>query len=325
VRQRAAEESGSLPLSSVIVGTAWSRRRAAPGAVPYVFLAPAGVLFTLLLLLPVMYTAYLSFRKAQVTGLGLGLGARSEVFAGLENYQAAVTDPELWASVLRVLAYGAILVPTMLGLALLFALLLDVRRVRLRRFARISIFLPYAVPGVIASLLWGFLYLPGVSPLQYVLHALSLPQPDLLGPRNIIFSVANIALWGGVGFNMIVIYTALRAVPPELYESARMDGASEVQLALRIKIPLVTPSLIMTAVFSIIATLQVFSEPTTLAPLTNSIPSTWTPLMKIYRDAFTRNDLYSAAATSLLLALMILVVSFGFMRLVQSRAFGQEP
>jgi multiple sugar transport system permease protein len=137
--------------------------------------------------------------------------------------------------------------------------------------------------------------------------------------------VANIALWGGVGFNMIVIYTALRAVPPELYESARMDGASEMQLALRIKIPLVTPSLIMTAVFSIIATLQVFSEPTTLAPLTNSIPSTWTPLMKIYRDAFTRNDLYSAAATSLLLALMILVVSFGFMRLVQSRAFGQEP
>ena len=61
-----------------------------------------------------------------------------------------------------------------------------------------------------------------------------------------------------------------------------------------------------------------------LRPLTNSLSSTWTPLMKIYRDAFTRNDVYSAAATSMLLALVILVVSFGFMRVVQSQAFGQE-
>jgi multiple sugar transport system permease protein len=296
----------------------------APAAVPYVFVAPAAVLFVLFIMVPILYTAYLSLLKVQVSGLGLGAGARTEVFAALQNYQAAVADPELWASALRVLAYGAILVPTMLGLALLFALLLDVRHVRFRRFSRLSIFLPYAVPGVIATLLWGFLYLPTVSPLQYLLHAMSLPQPDLLGPRSFIFSIANIAIWGGVGFNMVVLYTALRAISPELFESARIDGASELQMALRIKVPMVTPALILTAVFAIITTLQVFSEPTTLRPLTNSIPSTWTPLMKIYRDAFTRNDIYSAAATSMLLALGILVVSFGFMRLVQSQAFGQE-
>jgi multiple sugar transport system permease protein len=296
----------------------------APAAVPYVFVAPAAVLFLLFIMVPILYTAYLSLLKVQVSGLGLGAGARTEVFAALENYRLAVSDPELWASALRVLAYGAILVPTTLGLALLFALLLDVRRVRFRQFSRLSIFLPYAVPGVIATLLWGFLYLPTVSPLQYLLHAMSLPQPDLLGPQSFIFSIANIALWGGVGFNMVVLYTALQAISPELFESARIDGASELQMALRIKVPMVTPALILTAVFSIIATLQVFSEPTTLRPLTNSIPSTWTPLMKIYRDAFTRNDVYSAAATSMLLALGILVVSFGFMRLVQSQAFGQE-
>jgi multiple sugar transport system permease protein len=296
----------------------------APAAVPYVFVAPAAALFVLFIMVPVLYTAYLSLLKVQVSGLGLGAGARTEVFAALENYQLAVSDPELWASALRVLAYGAILVPTMLGLALLFALLLDVRRVRFRRFSRLSIFLPYAVPGVIATLLWGFLYLPTVSPLQYLLHAMSLPQPDLLGPQSFIFSIVNIALWGGVGFNMVVLYTALQAISPELFESARIDGASELQMALRIKVPMVTPALILTAVFAIITTLQVFSEPTTLRPLTNSIPSTWTPLMKIYRDAFTRNDVYSAAATSMLLALGILVVSFGFMRLVQSQAFGQE-
>jgi multiple sugar transport system permease protein len=68
----------------------------------------------------------------------------------------------------------------------------------------------------------------------------------------------------------------------------------------------------------------VFSEPTTLKPLTNSLPSTWTPLMKIYTDAFVNDDIYSAAATSIIIALITLVFSLGFLRLVQSRAFGQE-
>lgn len=291
---------------------------------PYAFLAPAIVLFTLFVVLPIGYTAYLSLLQVQVSGLGLGAGARHEVFAALQNYAVAVKDAELWAGALRVLAYGAVLVPTMLGLALLFALLLDAPRTGLRRATRLAIFLPYAVPGVVATLLWGFLYLPAVSPFQFALRAAGLPQVDVLGPRSILFAVANIGLWGGVGFNMIVIHTALRAVSRELYESARMDGCTELQLALRIKVPLVTPALVMTAVFSIIATLQVFSEPTTLRPLTNSISSTWTPLLKIYRDAFVRNDIYSAAATSILFALVTLALSFGFLRLVQSRAFGQE-
>jgi multiple sugar transport system permease protein len=140
----------------------------------------------------------------------------------------------------------------------------------------------------------------------------------------VLFAVVNIGLWGGVGFNMIVIFTALRAIPPEIYESARLDGCTELQIALRIKVPLVMPALIMTSVFTVIATLQVFSEPTTLKPLTNSLPSTWTPLMKVYTDAFVNDDIYSAAATSIIIALITLVFSLGFLRLVQSRAFGQE-
>jgi len=299
-------------------------RRTTSRAVPYAFLAPAIVLFTIFLLLPIGYAAYLSFRRVQVKGLGLGPGSRVEVFAGLANYRAAMGDSELWRGALRVLGYGAILLPTMLGLALLFALLLDLHRSRLRRFSRISIFLPYAVPSVIASLLWGFLYLPAVSPGQYLLRAAGFSEIDLMGSGTIYVALVNIAVWGGVGFNMLVIYTALRAIPHELYESARLDGCSEFQVAWRIKIPLVMPAIILTTVFSAIATLQVFSEPTTLRPLTNSLSTTWTPLMKVYRDAFVRNDIYSAAATTMVLAVFTLIVSLGFLRLVQSRAFGQE-
>ena len=316
------EATGTSPLAGEAARPRARRRRGR--LVPYLFLSPAILLFTLFLVLPIGYTAYLSLQKIQVSGLGLGAGARHEVFAALDNYRAAVTDTDLWSGSLRVLGYGAVLVPTMLGLALLFALLLDAPRTGLRRFSRLSIFLPYSVPVVVATLLWGFLYLPTLSPLAYVLRALSLPQPDLLGPSAILWSIANIGLWGGVGFNMIVLYTALQAISRELYESARMDGCSELQLALRIKIPLVTPALVLTAVFSIIATLQVYAEPTTLRPLTNALSSTWSPLMKVYRDAFTRNDIHAAAATSILLALLTLVISFGFMRTVQKRAFGSE-
>ena len=294
------------------------RPRRGAGAAPYLFLLPAAGLFTLFLLLPVGYTIYLSLRRTRVEG-GL-IGRQVESFVGLENYRDALSDPELLASLGRLAIYGGIVVPTMLGLALLFALLLDSPVVRLTRFSRIAIFLPYAVPGVIASLLWGFLYLPALSPVHDLVAPLGL-EPEFFGSRSIFGSVANIAIWGGVGFNMLVMFTALRAVPPELYDAARVDGCSEVQLALRIKIPMIAPALVMTGVFSLIATLQVFSEPMTLEPLSNVLQSTWVPLMKIYSDAFVADDIYAAAATSVVLAAVTLALSAVVLRVLQSRAF----
>lgn len=291
---------------------------------PYGFLAPAIVLFLAFLAAPIGYTIYLAFRVSKVSGLGLGLGARRETWAGLSNFRSALSDPEFLASVGRVGLYGLVLVPTMMLLALLFALLLDSGRSRARGFSRIAIFLPYAVPAVIASLLWGFLYLPDVSPFVFLLSKIGVTAPDVLSSGGILFAVANIALWGGTGFNMIVLYTSLKAIPGDLSEAARIDGASEVQTAWHVKIPMVRPSLVMTFLFSMIATLQVFAEPTTLRPLTNTISSTWTPLMKVYRDAFTRNDIYSAAATSVIIALATIALSFGFLKLVGRSAFNQE-
>ncbi|KAA9381071.1 sugar ABC transporter permease [Microbispora cellulosiformans] len=273
------------------------------------------VLFTLFMALPIGYTAYLSLRRTKVSGLGLGAGARTEVFAGLGNYAAAIGDGELWAGWLRVLGYGALVLALMLGLALVFALMLDAAHVRLARITRISIYLPYAVPGVAATLMWGFLYLPGLSPFG---------DHPFLSAGLVTFSMANVAVWGGTGFNMLVLYTNLRAVPREYYEAARIDGAGELGIALRIKIPILVPAIILTTVFSVVATIQVFTEPTTLRPLTNTISSTWSPLMKVYRDAFVTGDLHSAAATSMVIAGISLVVSFGFLRIVKNHAFGED-
>ncbi len=121
---------------------------------PYAFLIPAIALFLLFFALPIGYAVYLSFRKVEVSGLGLGAGAREEVWAGLQNYTDALTDSELLDGALRVLGYGCVVVPVMLGLALLFALMLDSEKVRFTPVTRLAIFLPYAIPGVVAALLW---------------------------------------------------------------------------------------------------------------------------------------------------------------------------
>jgi len=290
---------------------------------PYWFMLPAMALFTGFLLVPIIYATWLSLRASRRTGGGI-LGQRIETFVGLENYSRALSNPELYASLGRMLVYGLLVVPAMLGLALLFALMLDLPRVRMRSATRIGIFLPYAVPGVIASLLWGFLYLPRVSPIRAAFEAANLTPPDFFTSTSVFFSVANIAVWGGTGFNMIIMYTALRSIPAELYDAARLDGCGELQIAWRIKIPLLFPAVVMTFIFSMIATLQVFNEPQTLTPLTNVISSTWMPMQKIYTDAFVLNDIYSAAATSVMFALVTLVLSLGVLTLLQRRAFGED-
>ncbi|MBF4630456.1 sugar ABC transporter permease [Clavibacter michiganensis subsp. phaseoli] len=260
------------------------------------------------MLVPIVYAAWLSLQTYRLEGGGI-LGTRVQVFAGLDNYVAVLSDPELVAGFGRLAIYGIISVPITLGLALLFALMLDVPAARATRFARTAIFIPYAVPGVVAALLWGFMYLPGTSPFSAVSEALGGGVIPFLGEPAIYASVANIAVWGGVGFNMIIIYTSLRGVPAEIYEAARIDGAGELAIALRIKIPLVVPALVLTGIFSLIGALQLYGEPTTLKPLTNVISQTWVPLMTIYRNAFLTDDLPGAAALSVVLALGTVVVS----------------
>ncbi|SEH00139.1 multiple sugar transport system permease protein [Nonomuraea solani] len=288
---------------------------------PYLFVAPAVLLFVAFLAVPIAYAVHLSARGLRLTGGGI-FGTRQEVFVGLDNYVKTLTDPEFLAGFGRLGLYGLISVPLTLGLALLFALLLDHAGSRARRFSRTAIFLPYAIPGVTASLLWGFMYLPSTSPFNYLTRELGLGEIPFLGSTGIYPSLANIAIWGGVGFNMIIIFTSLRGIPAELYDAARIDGASEWQIAWRVKIPLVAPALVLTGLFALIGTLQVYGEPTTLSPMTTEISQTWVPLMQIYRDGFIRDDLPLAAAASVILAAGTLALSVLLLKVTQKRAFG---
>lgn len=287
----------------------------------WLFALPAALFFLIFMVIPIGYALYLSVRGNRLQGSG-PFARTVESFVGFSNYLAVLSDNEFLAGLGRVLKYGLIFVPIMLGLALLFALLIDSSRTRFSSFGRIAIFLPYAVPGVIASLLWGFMYLPSTSPFSYITKAAGMGPIGFFNYPALYFTIANIGIWSAVGFNMIIIYTSLRSIPREIHESARIDGANERKLAFFIKIPLVTPALFITGLFSVIGTLQLYNEPATLRPLASTITWTWVPLMKIYQDAFFNGDLGFAAAASVLLAAGTLCLSLGVLKLSQRRTFG---
>lgn len=284
-----------------------SPARRAQYTAAYALLAPALILFAVAFVIPIGYSVWLS-----VFGLEAGGGAysaREETFVGLGNYVDVLADPTFWESLLRLAVFAVVLVPLMMVTSILLALLLDLPRVRFGAFSRMAIFLPYGVPSVIAALMWGFLYVPEISPVHQFTSGFGIALPDLLTGDWIYIAIVNVVLWGNIGFNAVIIYTSLRSLPREQIDAARIDGCGEARIARYVKLPHVVPATVLTGLFAMIGALQIYSEPTTLATLANGIHSTFFPLMRVYRDAFAHDDLNTAAAASILLALATVLLS----------------
>ena len=235
-----------------------------------------------------------------------------------DNYAAAFSTPSFVSSLFRLLLFSAIEVPLMVVTSLGLALLLESGKARFPRLFRVIYFMPYGVPGVVAAILWGFLYVPATSPLLQVLSQFGIViQP--LASDNVLFAIANIALWGFAGYNMFILIAALNAIPSELYEAARIDGASAWATTVYIKLPLLRPSIILVTVFTIIGTLQLFVEPLVLRPLTTAINSDFTPNLAAYNQTFAQGNPNLAAAMAVIVALLGFVFSFAFLRLVNRK------
>lgn len=298
-------------MSALLTSRQSRRRSSGVRLAPLAFLAPFLIPFVLIFLAPIGYAIVQSLQKVERSG-GL-FGTPRTVWAGLEQYHRAIVDSDFLASIIRVLIFGVVQVPVMTGMALLLALLLDSQSARLKRFHRLAIFAPYGIPGVVAALMWGFLYDPRLSPITAGLGSVGI-VPDFLGANHILWSIANVVTWTYAGYNMIILYAALQALPADVLEAAAVDGVGPIRLALQIKIPLVAPALMLTAVFSIIGTLQLFTEPEVLKTITTNITSTYTPTIAAY-SAASANDYSYAATLSVLIALVSFILSFGFLRL----------
>ncbi len=283
-----------------------ARHLARPRSAGPLFIAPFMALFLLLFLAPLGYAAYLSLFQEKLVG--------GTSFVGLENYVTAVKDPQLREGVVRVATFFVIQVPVMLLLALLFALALDSGLLRLSRVIRLGIFVPYAVPSVVATLMWGYLYGPDFGPFAQLSDKLSLPAPRFLTDSWMLGSLANIVTWEFVGYNMIILYAALRTIPHDLYEAAALDGAGAWRIAWSIKLPALRPALTLTLLFSVIGSFQLFNEPNLLMKIVpDVIDSSYTANLYAYTLAFTSQQINYAAAVSFLLGLLIVIISYAFL------------
>ena len=183
------------------------------GKTAAVFLTPFFAVFAVAMVAPVFYSIWLSFFSERKSGLGFGDPVTT--FVGLENYVQVLQSESFVSGLLRLAMYCAMYIPAMVGGAVVFALLLDASVAKAKKMFQLLVFLPHAVPGVIAALIWAYLYTPGISPLVQALASGGI-QINFLDAHMVLPSVVNIAVWEWTGYNVIILFTALQAVPREI-------------------------------------------------------------------------------------------------------------
>ena len=278
------------------------------GFAGFVFTLPFMVLFVALFIAPLIYALYLSLYREQLVG--------GNAFVGLDNYTEGLKDKAFTDGVKRVALFMVVQVPIMLILALAFALIIDSGKVVFAKLYRVGFFVPYAVPTVIAALMWGFLYGKDFGPFADLANKLGTTPPNFLGESTMLWSIANVSTWTFTGYNMIIFYAALRAIPAELYEAAAVDGAGAFRTAVHIKLPLLRPAILLCTIFSVIGSFQLFAEPRVFYDIAPQvIGKSYTPNLYVYNLAFADQRLNYAAALSFMLGLVVFVVSFVVMRI----------
>ncbi|MFG2477478.1 carbohydrate ABC transporter permease [Streptomyces fagopyri] len=267
------------------------------------FIGPFTVVFAFVFLAPIAYSIYLSLFRDKLIG--------GTSFVGLDNYRQALQDQQFWDSLTRVSLFLVIQVPIMLGIALFVALALDSGRLYGRDFFRISIFLPYAVPAVVATLMWGFMYGTRFGLVGDINSAFDVTLPDPLSSDLILASIGNIVTWEFVGYNMLIFYSALRVIPQSLYEAAEIDGAGQVRVITAIKLPAIRGALVIATIFSIIGSFQLFNEPSILRPLArNAITTDYTPNFYTYSLSFNGQQHNYSAAVAIIMGLITMVIAY---------------
>lgn len=267
------------------------------------FVGPFMLVFALVFIGPLLYAGYLSLFRETLLG--------GNAFVGLENYGKALSDPKFWEATLRVGVFLLVQVPIMLGLALFAALALDSARLRWVPFYRLSIFLPYAVPGVVAVMIWGYMYGSQFGLVADLDRFFGVELPSPLAPDLILLSIGNIVTWEFVGYNMLIFFSALKAVPQELYEAAEIDGAGAFRTIFSIKLPSIRGALVIATIFSVIGSFQLFNEPSilqTIAP--NSITTYFTPNLYAFNLSFAGSQFNYAAAIAIVSGVITMVVAY---------------
>jgi multiple sugar transport system permease protein len=266
-------------------------------------MAPFAIVFAFVFLAPVGYSIYLSLFQTQLVG---GVS-----FVGFDNYIRAFGDVQFWRAFGRVGLFLAVQVPVMLLISLFVALAIDSGRLHGTSFFRISVFLPYAVPAVVATLMWGFMYGSRFGLVGSINDSLGWSLPNPLEPSWVLAAIGNIVTWEFAGYNMLIFYSALKVIPRSLYEAAEMDGAGQFRQILAIKLPAIRGALVIAVVFSIIGSFQLFNEPSVLQNLApNAITTSFTPNLYAYNLSFAGQQLNYSATVAIIMGIATMLLAY---------------
>ena len=277
----------------------------------WLFSAPVLAIIALVLILPTALAMALSITDYSIYALADWTNLR---FVGLDNFTDLFSTPLFWRAIGNTALFAVLGVPMAIGASLAVALLLNDATVRWKPLWRVLLFAPYVTSIVATAVVWRFLFNERSGLINRTLAVAGVAPVDWLGnPHTSIPAILIFVTWKIFGYNMIVFTAALSAVPQDLMEAARLDGASRWQRFRHVTLPAIGPTLLLAAVMSVAGFLQIFAEPYVMT-LGGPAQSTTTILYFMFDEGFKWWNLGQASAVAFVLFLMILALT-----LIQTR------
>jgi multiple sugar transport system permease protein len=269
-------------------------------SVPYLFILPWIIGLLVFTLGPLLFSLVMSLFDWPIT--------RDPKFIGLDNYIKMFTaDPQFYKSLAITFKFAIIFVPLNLIIALILALLIT-QQVKGIKIFRTIFYLPAVVSGVAISIIWGWIFNSEYGILNYLLSFIGIDGPKwLIDPKWAIATIVIASAWG-VGTMMLIFYTDIKSIPPEIYEAAAIDGANPLRQFISITIPSITPTILFNVITSVIAALQ---QLTLVLLLTGGGPlkSTYFYGLFVYNNAFKHHHLGYASANAWFMFIIILILT----------------
>ncbi len=273
----------------------------------WLFTAPVLTIILIVLVIPTIAAMALSVTDYSIYALADPANLH---FIGIDNFVELLATPLFWRSLKNTLIFAVLGVPMAIGTSLLAALLLNDATVRWKPLWRVALFAPYVTSVVATAVVWRFLFNERFGLLNQGLARIGIAPVDWLGnPNSSIPAILIFVTWKIFGYNMIVFTAALAAVPQELMEAARLDGAGRWLRFRHVTLPAIGPTLLLAAVMSVAGFLQIFAEPYVMT-LGGPAQSTTTVLYFMFEEGFKWWNLGQASAVAFILFVMILLITW---------------
>lgn len=265
--------------------------------IPYLFIAPNLILFFCFMVIPIIYTFYISLNKWDLIG--------EAKWIGFQNYVSLFSDEIFWITLWNTVYYSVGTVPLIMAISLLFAVLLN-QKILFRPFFRSSIYMPVVVSTVVIGMLWSWIFNSDYGILNYALNIIGFQSIDWLTNSKIaMIPVIITTIWTRTGYNMVIYLAGLQSIPKSYYEASLIDGATKMQQFIYITFPLLKSTNLFVLVMAIIYSFKSFDI---IYVMTRGGPgtSTTTIVQYIYKLAFESGKMGSASALGIILFLIML-------------------